>query len=288
MSHYTVLVTIPGPCEDVDAELHSILAPYDERTEDSQYQEFEDEEDDLRWKYKNEMFDGNSEYIRKGHNKYAWKRPCEVYETFEQYAKKWHGAEKDFVIGRYGYWHNPNSKWDWWVIGGRWSGQLRSQDGSEHNVLQRKDLDLTYIDQQVEVKSLDLRYNMNRLKEYNSWKKIGDAVKFGSKDHWTFCDAWEKMLMCGFVKELKSKEDEYVFNIPGIEELKEDYRFLFHPYITYAALNDKGWGEPGEMGWWGCSHAESKDKFDWKRKFHNRYISSGKPSDVLVIVDCHI
>lgn len=27
--------------------------------------------------------------------------------------------------GRWGYWHNPNAKWDWsWVVGGRWSGSM--------------------------------------------------------------------------------------------------------------------------------------------------------------------
>lgn len=26
--------------------------------------------------------------------------------------------------GKYGYWENPNAKWDWYVVGGRWSGNF--------------------------------------------------------------------------------------------------------------------------------------------------------------------
>lgn len=32
--------------------------------------------------------------------------------------------EWDEKQGDYGYWYNPNAKWDWWTVGGRWSGLL--------------------------------------------------------------------------------------------------------------------------------------------------------------------
>lgn len=29
----------------------------------------------------------------------------------------------------YGYWYNPNAKWDWWEVGGRWNNKLTIADG---------------------------------------------------------------------------------------------------------------------------------------------------------------
>jgi hypothetical protein len=29
-----------------------------------------------------------------------------------------------------GYWENPNAKWDWYSLGGRWSGMIKLKDGA--------------------------------------------------------------------------------------------------------------------------------------------------------------
>jgi|GEM_PF-3746245 len=48
----------------------------------------------------------------------------EVYPIgFEQFCKEWHGMEyPDKKTGHYGYWQNLNAKWDWFQLGGRWTG----------------------------------------------------------------------------------------------------------------------------------------------------------------------
>ena len=45
------------------------------------------------------------------------------YLTMEECAKEWCGAELR-PDGRYYRRTNPNKKWDWWTIGGRWTGML--------------------------------------------------------------------------------------------------------------------------------------------------------------------
>src|SRR5688500_10341352 len=43
------------------------------------------------------------------------------YGSFEEFVSDWHGKEgRDEEKGRYGYWENPNKKWDWYMEGGRW------------------------------------------------------------------------------------------------------------------------------------------------------------------------
>ena len=38
-------------------------------------------------------------------------------------------CDLDKTVGAGGYWHNPNARWDWWEIGGRWRGLLRLLPG---------------------------------------------------------------------------------------------------------------------------------------------------------------
>jgi hypothetical protein len=47
----------------------------------------------------------------------------ETYATFEEYMEDWSGHdERDNKTNRYGYWRNPQAKWDWFEVGGRWAG----------------------------------------------------------------------------------------------------------------------------------------------------------------------
>ena len=49
--------------------------------------------------------------------------PEYYYETLEEFADEYHGYSKldnEEVWGRY---TNPNSKWDWYSVGGRYTGR---------------------------------------------------------------------------------------------------------------------------------------------------------------------
>lgn len=45
----------------------------------------------------------------------------EAYPTFENFVEKWYGRDIR-KNGKYGYYMNPNAKWDWYLMGGRWTG----------------------------------------------------------------------------------------------------------------------------------------------------------------------
>lgn len=52
-----------------------------------------------------------------------------LYPTFEEFMKEWKGDDApDEKTGRYGSWENPNAKWDYWRIGGRWRGTIRIKE----------------------------------------------------------------------------------------------------------------------------------------------------------------
>ena len=45
-----------------------------------------------------------------------------LYPTFDDYMREFEGYRggKDPETNQYGYWENPNAKWDWYAVGGRW------------------------------------------------------------------------------------------------------------------------------------------------------------------------
>lgn len=153
MSHFTVLV----PAKD-EEDLERVLTPYYEygcsREMDKKVQPylvFVDMEDECRKKYENEtstrvkMPDGQLLYpwdeIFRVQNTFGFgvgaegctthkvpevfpqvEVPFKELFTFEEFCTEYEGYEKDGQIERYGYWHNPNGKWDWFAVGGRWTG----------------------------------------------------------------------------------------------------------------------------------------------------------------------
>lgn len=134
MSHFTLttLTDFPGN----DEELEDLLAPFYEQIEDdSPYGEFADMTDEITKEWNELIADKSPNELEVRNNVGVLE-----YKTFEEYAEKYHGYKKD-EDGRYGYITNPNAKWDWWQIGGRWQDKLLHKDGTRCNTCQLKDID---------------------------------------------------------------------------------------------------------------------------------------------------
>jgi len=148
MSHFTVLV--------IGENWEEQLAPYQENNMEDcpkEYLKFYDIEDEYRNQYENDSVE--KVVMPDGSLKNTWslkipwdeddclKNPNEIfskanildnlerrqvaftelYPTFEEYMNDWCGyKERDKETKRYGYWENPNKKWDWYIMGGRWTG----------------------------------------------------------------------------------------------------------------------------------------------------------------------
>lgn len=157
MSHFSVLVVI-SPAQlaksgSVAFAIRRMLAPYQENNNGDcpeQFLEFHDQEDEFRKEYVGESV----EMIRTKERElvYSWDEcfrvpgtlglgsgthqpPADLervdvrhkdrYATFEEFVADWHGhASRDPKKNRYGYWENPNKRWDCFVVGGRFSGNL--------------------------------------------------------------------------------------------------------------------------------------------------------------------
>lgn len=120
MSHYPLLVIGEA------AELKPYLGG-GPSGEPEPWQEFFDLEDEYRERYENGVLDGPLE--RQQFPELCGKPICEAFPTFDGYMEAVYGP-RDGRTGRYGDWWNPAGQFDWYEIGGRWSGFFALKPGS--------------------------------------------------------------------------------------------------------------------------------------------------------------
>lgn len=159
----------------VDEAVVTAMLPYDENSEDPKYQEFEDHTDRLKHEYENEkvncikmpdgrIFEEDHHVVRNkyvirdgkvcsaiagplGHIKRTRKSKkatalimvprTKIYKSLKEYAERGCYVPFNEKYQAYGYTYNPNGRWDWYEIGGRWPGTFLVKD------------DLGYIDADI-------------------------------------------------------------------------------------------------------------------------------------------
>lgn len=163
--------------------------------------------------------------------------------------------------------YNPDSKWDWYEIGGRWPSQLRLKDGTTADSAPAGLIDW------------DKMFSTNPAKEAER-AEFWDEYVLGKTPEGI---DGEKYLQAKYPYEFYRPEYYLEFY-----KTKEEYVRRMGLWSTYAAVDDKGWHEPGAMGWWGCSGETPESKKDWEDNFRSRFIDTLDPEDEVAIVDCHI
>lgn len=97
-----------------DAEHYALFSPYDERFRKPEFK------DSIG--FCTEFYEVPDTFRRV-------KVPMSVmFPDFDTYMREWHEMELN-EVGEYGHWENPNGKWDWYQVGGRWTGLIEATDG---------------------------------------------------------------------------------------------------------------------------------------------------------------
>ena len=288
MSHFSVAVISKTP-EDVER----LLAPYQENNMGDcpkEYLVFEDEEEQHRKDYETghremvktpegKLLNPWDEVFRKkgtfgiGPETHEIPPNCQIihiphkeaYPTFEAFMDKYNGySERDSEMGRYGYWYNPNTKWDYWSIGGRWSGLLKAKKGNYYNRPGFYD--------QAQIKDIDFSVDP---------EQYARAERF-----------WEVVVEGLPLRDGEKKEDFSFFYNPSyyleFYELKENFSTENAKLKIWALVDPNGeWYEKGSMGWWGM-HDGSAETFQSFNEEWDTLLSAISPEYFLTIVDCHI
>ncbi len=197
------------------------------------------------------------------------------YSTFEEYVKDWDGGIEE--NGKFGYYHNPNSKWDWYLIGGRFAGSFilkpgktgiqgrdRKKEFAEITGKKVDDLPPNKVDQALKG---DIDFDRTN----NNPKLIKELEK-----EWNETVVQKK----GFYK------PEYFLKKYGT---KKNYIKVEQQFSTWAILTEDGkWIEQGNMGWFGQSDAKPSKQVEFKNNFYKLFIEDLPDDTLLTVVDCHI
>lgn len=282
MSHFTTLVITETP-EQVDA----VLQPYHEYEctgIEDEHVVFVDCHDEVV-----EAWNGSEDYQK-------------TYKTIERFAADYYGYH-EVVNGRIGRRTNPNAKWDWWQIGGRWSGFFKPKAGTVgvkgEAGLMGSQRDPMGVDQ-ARKKDIDFESMMkaaadNAAERYDEAAKIIDGRVWES---WKACREkyadidtarknYNEQPAILDLREWKGKGMEGFFFEPDeFQQTRDEYihKAKCNSIGSFAVIKDGKWYERGNMGWWGCV---SDEKDTWEDDFIK--ILNEVPDDALLtMVDCHI
>ena len=151
--------------------------------------------------------------------------------------------------------YNPDSKWDWWTVGGRFNKQL--QVGKR-------------LVSQAFVEDIDFSQDEETYKDaLDFWDVVIDGKpSTKGKNYFT----------------LFSKQ--YYLDYYGNRETYA--RYMSH-FRTYAVITPDGkWYSEGNMGWFGCSSATPEEFRKWCEHYKEIFLDKADPKWILTIVDCHI
>jgi len=215
MSHFSVLVITDT--KPTDAALEALLLPFHEFecTGITQYVQDIDITEDARSSFDP---DTDGEFAPWAASYYGYPVIPSGTEPDTDGACKFGYIQNDRVIKR----TNPNAKWDWWVIGGRYRDRLVLKTGT--------------------------------LCDSASWGSLNHASMAEARRrqrHKTWHDATSRAPM-------NAETREMLYGIPT-DATYESYVNTDPGFTTFAVLANGAWCERGEMGWWGMVSNENPD-----------------------------
>lgn len=270
MSHYAVLV-IHNKGQDIE----ELLAPYSENLKVEPY---------LEYKHNDAIEMIKEEYIPFNDDIKEYSDD-ELLNWFVKQYSSYSLKDGDIYTT-----YNPNSRWDWYTIGGRFDGELMLTDEGRLNVVDEikkkycTDIDIKDLQENFDY----LRYVNSAPLKYVKWfMPLSDEEK-EKKRRW-----WEININGDELKDGEEK-DKYFFWSP------EWYKRRYRDANTYIKINemttffavltpDGEWHEPLKMGWFGCTDGEPEDELQWNLDFYENFIKPNIDSDLIcTVVDCHI
>lgn len=274
MSHFTVLVVTDTP-----DQVEAALQPYHEYECTGIYDQYVQEID-------------QTEEIEMDYESHK-----EDYPDILNFALDWYGVDNNGVHERVKYhqdtksgyrflkYTNPNAKWDWWVVGGRWSDWLTLKDGRKLNEARKSDVDFdTPVKVAAEEATKEYREAMEVMKgkTFRSWKHCWDRFQDINECR----DYYHDQAVLKALKEWKGEEASFFYEFEDLLLSEEDFvkKKSVAAIQTFAVLIDGKWIEKGSMGWWACVFNENENWSDDFLKIINEI-----PDDkYLTVVDCHI
>jgi hypothetical protein len=209
---------------------------------------------------------------------------------------------------------NPNAQWDWYQIGGRWSGFFRLKEDSKSCVMGKDSLVYpsekgqglradSALKGDIDFDAMRKEAHERATEEFDKFESI--AGPFSTEG--PLFRTWKEIFCPNgvyrgdrpvaeaeydnqpIVKKVHESEHnhEYFFGIDQFSVGRERYvaEAVKTAYRTYALLYEGNWYAKGEMGWWGMSADGDIDAYN--QLFHD-IVDNLSDDTRLTLVDCHI
>lgn len=254
--------------------------------------------------------------------------PIEKVQSFAEWAADWYGLhfvreghEPDLAdLHKYGYIvvrkaevvavvdrTNPNKKWDWWELGGRWTGFFKMKPNrppimvgrpglmterakrGHGDVAKKRDIDFDGMRDEAGDKAAERWDVVNAvLREHpplETWESA--RARFENIDDAR--DFYHKQPAMVALRANKQASEHTLWDGPDkylVSRVEYVQRARDSAISTFAVVRDGKWYERGKMGWWGVV-SDEKDDAEWSRQF--AALLDELPDDTLLsVVDCHI
>lgn len=266
-----------GDCER-QYEEWEVETPKDKIEEEAKkiYEDFKDrdkKEDSQEWELK-----AREKYIK-------------LFEQgkFVEICQDYSGGELN-EEGDLGYWNNNDSFFDWYRIGGRWSGVItgdkRESDGGFNFSKECEQLENNHISAKILLEKATETIKNNKIKR----EGFDAVVKDIEDDHFThfgfygtFCEA------IGKERDDMTKEDKDNYN-KILKTFSENLKsFQIYNGVIFNKIIDLS-GEVhtnGEYGWWGM-HNTDVDPNDWEEEYLGVLKEAAEQNAHIVNLDCHV
>jgi hypothetical protein len=184
--------------------------------------------------------------------------------------------------------YNPDSKWDWYEVGGRYAGRIVLKENAE-GYYPMPNFSWGWREEDKE----EILKGGDRVDE--AYKKDIDFDKMHrtEEDYNEALRYWE-LVVEGAKPKNKKEEESVKWNWYKPEYYterykdKETYAKCNSSFSMWAVVKDGVWYEKGQMGWWAMSSETHDEAVDWEMNFYDRFIKDLPDNTILTIVDCHI
>lgn len=220
-------------------------------------------------------------------------------ECCEKYSKDWNeDYKKEPLTGR---WvevstYNPNSKYDYYELGGRWGGfitALKNKPNISANQALFGDIDTeAIIKQKANLALADYRkiaslFDNNIIPKVDvKWLDLWKQLR-GEKKRIDILDIYNSQPAVKLAHE-KIKETSVHFDIDNYQMTEEEY-VKYHTrdlFSVFAVVKDGKWYDSGTMGWFGMS-SNNKPEEEWSKEVKD--LMKDLSDDTLIsFYDCHI
>lgn len=186
--------------------------------------------------------------------------------------------------------YNPDAKWDWYQLGGRWSGRfIKLKDGASGTMgeqswmtMRNHGIDQAY-KKDIDFDAIKRDARDNAIKTYRecadkcggciphldiSWDTIIHSDEYANMTIEQKRDLYHSQDAVKIWKDKVNDGSPFGYNISDFQCTEEEYatRAELESFIPYAVLYEGEWISRGDMGWWGITTNEHYTENDWQKK----------------------